>query len=222
MAKKRMKSGGYHGVQGMAFVPKAGDEYPMDGKIEMKFAKNLKLTPVLEAVEQYADNMLLFRVPRDDGYEGELGSTAPDYELEKAAGYAMEGADGLIRTNMPYYTRGALYYEFKETDISGRDSVTKVWLYNVELGKGEESFESDTKSLSFGEYKYPIRVYGDKVMASDGTKVYLDERGLDRTTAMKLCRPEDASYTAFGDEVPVPKVAATPPPAPANLKMAKA
>lgn len=204
----RTKSGGYHGVQNVVFVPKSGETYPVDGKIPMLFAQNLALNPVLEATEQYGDNVLLFRVPRDDGYEGELGSVAPDYELEKAAGYAMEGADGLIRTNMPYYTRGALYYEFKETDTTGRDSVTKVWLYNVELGKGSESYATDTKSLTFGEYKYPLRAYGDKVMNAEGTKEYLDERGLGRVAAMKVCRPEDAKYATFGDAVPVPKVAA--------------
>ena len=204
----RTKSGGYHGVQNVKFVPKTGDAYPVDGVIPMSFAKNLTLTPVLEAVEQYGDNVLLFRVPRDDGYEGELGSTAPDFELEKAAGYALEGADGLIRTNMPYYTRGALYYEFLETDTMGRDSVTKVWLYNVELGKGAESYATDTKSLTFGEYKYPLRAYGDRVKDSAGTKDYLDERGLTRVAAMKVCRPEDKSYADFGEAVPVPKMAA--------------
>lgn len=205
----RKKSGGYHGVKNLVFVPKKDGAYDITGKLPLLYAKNLSLTPVMEAVEQYADNMLLFRVPRDDGYEGELGSVAPDFELEKACGYAMEGADGLIRTNQAYYTKGALYYEFNETDDTGRDSVTKVWLYNVELGKGAENYSTDTKSLEFGEYKTPLRVYGDPVMAADGAKPYLDERGLGRTTAMKLCRPEDTeSYAAFGDAVPVPKVKA--------------
>lgn len=205
---KRKKSGGYHGVERVRFVPKAEDEYPIAGAVPMLFAKNLNLNPVLEAVEQFGDNALIFRVPKDDGYEGQLGAVAPDFELEKSAGYAMEGADGLIRTNMPYYTRGALYYEFKETDETGRDSMTKVWLYNVELGKGTENYTGDTKSISFGEYQYPIRAYGDKVMAATGNAEYRDERGLGRIAAMMICRPEDASYATFGDTVPVPKVAA--------------
>lgn len=212
MSDTRTKAGGYHGVQRMAFVPKVGDEYPMDGRLAVEHAKNLSLTPVLSAVEQYADNQLLFRVPKDDGYEGEIGSTAPDYELEKALGCAMEGVGGLIRTNLAYYQRGALYYEFLETDKTGRNSVAKVWLYNVELGKGAESLSTDTTSIEFGEYKYPIRVYGDRVMDSAGTSPYLDERGLGRLTAMKLCRPDDVGYADFEKAVPVPKVAPTAAP----------
>ena len=204
----RSKSGGYHGVERVKFVPKDTGDYPIAKAISMLYAKNLSLNPVMEAVEQYGDNTLIFRVPKDDGYEGQLGAVAPDFELEKSAGYAMEGADGLLRTNMPFYTRGALYYEFKETDATGRDSMTKVWLYNVELGKGAENYTGDTKSISFGEYQYPIRAYGDKVMTTTGDAEYRDARGLGRTVAMMICRPEDTGYATFGDAVPVPKVAA--------------
>lgn len=204
----RTKAAGYHGVQNMKFVPKVDGTYTIAKKLDVLYAKNLSLTVKLEAKEQYGDNRLLFRVPKDDGYEGEIGSTAPDYEMEKTLGMALEGADGLIRTSMAYYTRGALYYEFSETDETGRDSVTKVWLYNVELGKGSENLTGDTNSVEFGEYKYPIRVYGDKVMNNDGTEEYRDERGVGRTTCMMVCRAGDAGYGTFGDSVPALKVAA--------------
>lgn len=211
--KKREKAGGYHGVQNMKLAPKTGDTYAAE-LLPMLYAKNLSLTVVLEAVEQHADNVLTFRVPKDDGYEGEVGSTAPDPEIEKAAGYAIEGDGYLVRTNMTYYPRGALYYEFLETDAFGRDSVVKVWLYNVELGKGSESYASDSKSIEFGEYKYPIRVFGEKLMNGDGTGEYLDERGLGRRAAMCIARPGDSKYTDFGKTVPMPKLAAENPPPP--------
>lgn len=204
----RTKAAGYHGVQNMAFAARTGDAYA-SSVTKLLYAKNINPTSLLEAVEQHADNRLLFRVPNDKGYEGEIGTTAPDVEFEKQAGYAMEGANGVIKTNLAFYARGALYYEFLETDKDGVPSVAKVWLLNVEIGKGSENHSTDAGSIEFGEYKYPFRAYGDPLKNTEGTSDYLDARGLGRTAYMIVCRPGDTGYATFGATVPVPKVAAS-------------
>ena len=122
--KTRSKAAGYHGVQNMKFAPKKSGTYDT-ALLDMKYAQSINPSALLEAAEQYADNRLVCRVPSDTGYEGEVGTTAPDPELEKAAGFALEGANGLITTNIASYLRGALYYEFLELDEDGKQSVVK-------------------------------------------------------------------------------------------------
>lgn len=206
----RKKAAGYHGIQNMKFASKTADGYATE-PLALLYAKNINPTALLEAVEQHADNRLLFKVPNDTGYEGEVGTTAPDPELEKAAGYALEGANGLIGANVVKYLRGAIYYEFIENDENGTPSVAKVWLFNAEIGKGSATHSTDTKSVEFGEYKYPFTVYGDTLMDALGTKPYLDANGMGRTAFMYTARPVDEGYATFGDAVPMPKVKATAP-----------
>lgn len=206
MSKVRAKAAGYHGVQNMKFSAKEGESYGSQ-LLELRYAKNINPTAILEAVEQYADNRLLFKVPNDTGYEGEIGTTAPDPELEKAAGYALEGTNGLIGASVVKYLRGAVYYEFIENDENGTPSVVKVWLFNVEIGKGSATHATDTKSVEFGEYKYPFTVYGDTLMDSKGTSPWLDDNGMGRKAFMYTSRPGDDGYADFDKTVPAPKVA---------------
>lgn len=209
---KRAKAAAYHGIQNMKFAPRTAGAYAAGEAIQnLLYAQSINPTALLEAAEQYADNRLLFRVPNDKGYEGEIGTTAPDTELEKLSGFAAEGANGLITTNQVNYPRGALYYEFVERDIDGQASVAKVWLYNVEIGKGSGTYATSKGGVEFGTYSYPFRCYGDTLMDADGTKEFLDDKGLGRTALMYVCRVGEEGYAAFGDSVPVPKVAASSP-----------
>ena len=157
--KTRSKAAGYHGVQNMKFAPKKSGTYDT-ALLDMKYAQSINPSALLEAAEQYADNRLVCRVPSDTGYEGEVGTTAPDPELEKAAGFALEGANGLITTNIASYLRGALYYEFLELDEDGKQSVVKCWMFNVEIGKGSATYTTAKGSVEFGAYSYPFRAYG--------------------------------------------------------------
>lgn len=202
----RKKAAAYHGVQNMKFAPKTASGYGTAFALE--YAKSISLNAQVSAAEQYADNRLVCRIPSDTGYEGEVGTTAQDPELEKAAGFAIEGAGGLITGNVTSYLRGALYYEHLETDEDNVTSVVKTWLYGVEIGKGSKSHATDQASVELGSYSYPIRVYGDKLMDSAGTSEYLNERGLGMLACIYSAWPEDTGYDAFGDTVPVPKVAA--------------
>ncbi len=210
MATTRTKAAAYHGVENVKFAPKTSAGYAEDDAIlPVKYAKNLNPSSLLEAVEQYADNRLLFRVPNDKGYDVELGTTGPDGELEKAAGYAMEGASGLISVGQVAYARGALYYEFIERDETGQASKVKCWMFNVEVGKGTGTYTTDESSVTFGTYTYPMRVYGDTLMDSTGTAAYVDSKGLGRTAFLYTSRPGDTGYDTFGDSVPVPKLLAS-------------
>lgn len=205
--KTRSKAAGYHGIQNMKFAPKEAEGYAST-LLDMKYAQSINPSALLEAAEQYADNRLVCRIPNDTGYEGEIGTTAADPEVEKAAGFALEGATGLITTNIVSYLRGALYYEYLENDEDGKQSVVKVWMFNVELGKGAATHTTDKNSLEFGSYTYPFRAYGDTLMDAEGTGEYLDERGVGRKAYLYTCRYDDEGYADFGKTVPVPKVAA--------------
>lgn len=184
--KTRSKAAGYHGVQNMKFAPKKSGTYDT-ALLDMKYAQSINPSALLEAAEQYADNRLVCRVPSDTGYEGEVGTTAPDPELEKAAGFALEGANGLITTNIASYLRGALYYEFLELDEDGKQSVVKCWMFNVEIGKGSATYTTAKGSVEFGAYSYPFRAYGDPLKDSEGTDDYKDERGVGRTAYLYTC-----------------------------------
>lgn len=204
--KTRGKAAGYHGVQNMKFAPKTDGTYSSQ-LLDMKYAKSINPSALLEAAEQYADNRLVVRIPSDTGYEGEVGTTASDPELEKAAGFALEGAAGLITTDITSYLRGALYYEFLEVDEDGKQSACKVWMFNVEIGKGSQSYTTKQAGIEFGTYSYPIRCYGDTLMDAEGTSPYLDERGVGRKAFLYTARPGDTGYETFGDTVPTPQVA---------------
>lgn len=207
----RNKAAAYHGVENVKFAPKVNQGYAAgEAILKVLYAKSLNPSALLEAVEQYADDRLLFRVPNDKGYDVELGTTAPDPELDKSAGFALEGASGLLAVQMVNYARGALYYEYSERDENGVASKVKCWMFNVEIGKGSGTHATDESSVSFGTYTYPARVYGDDLMDEGGTKEYVDDNGMGRKVFMYTARPGDADYATFGDTVPVPKLAAQP------------
>lgn len=204
----RNKAVAYHGIDNVKFAPKRKGVYATE-LIPLSYAQSLGLNAKAEAAELYADNKLVCRVPSDTGYEGELGNTSPSPELEKAAGFAIEGASGLITTDIASYLRGAMYYEHQETDEDGVNRTVKTWVLNVEIGKGSKTHNTDQASVQFGSYSYPFRSYGDTLMAADGTSAWLDENGVGRKAFFYSAWPEDPDYADFGKTVPVPKVAGT-------------
>ena len=208
------KAAAYHGIEGVKFAPRGADGTYASGEkiLKVLYAKSLNPSALLEDQEMYADDRLLFRVPNDKGYDLELGTTAPDPELEMAQGFAMEGAAGLLDVNQVAYPRGALYYEHIQLDINGRPSKVKTWMLNVELGKGVNTHTTDESSVNFGATTYKGRVYGEDLMAAEGSAPYLDDNGMGRKAFMATCWPGDAGYATFGDAVPVAKVTANPNP----------
>lgn len=211
----RSKLGGYCGIENVKFSKREKGVYATK-VMNLLYAQGLKLTPKIGETPQNCDNKLLFKIPSDKGLEGELRTTAPDPELDKAAGFAIEGANGLIDVDMTSYVHGALYFEFIGHDGEGVASRVKVWLLNVELGKGEKFFNTSKESVELGDYAYSLSVNGDPMMNADGTTPYLDKRGMGHLAFQYTAYPEDPKYADFEKSVPVPTIATpvTPPETP--------
>lgn len=205
----RLKAMAYHGINNVKFAPKKAGAYATEF-IPLTYAQSFGLTSKLEGTEVHADNRMLCKIPSDTGYEGEIGTTSPSPELEKAAGFALEGANGLITTNMPNYLRGAIYYEHLEMDEDNVNRAVKTWVLNAEIGKGSKSHSTDKGSVEIGSYSYPFRCYGDKLMNAEGTAEYLDENGVGRYAFLYSAWPGDTDYADFDKTVPAPKIAPDP------------
>ena len=199
---------GFHGVEGVKYCPR------VNGKkgttiIDVPYAQNITLNTVLSNTDRHADNRLVLQIPSDDGYEGSFGASARNDDLEKAIGYLNETAAGLVKTNVPYYIRGDFFYTFKAEFEGASAQVFKVWLLNVQCGKTAENASTDTNSITFGAYEYPLRVYGDTAVTPSG-EIYVDGNGFRRVVTMMISRPGDEGYDTFGDQVPEPVMAEIP------------
>lgn len=191
MDKTREKQGGYHGVENVKFAKRENGTYSADILLVL-YAKSIKLTPKVSSTPVEADNKTLFKIPSDTGLEGELKTTAPDPELDKVVGFSIEGSSGLIDVNMTSFAKGALYFEFIGYDKDGASSRVKVWLFNVELGKGEKTYNTKKGSVELGDYAYTVSVNGDPFMSADGTTIYYDARGMDHLAFQYASYPGDA------------------------------
>lgn len=195
---------GFHGIRNAKYC-KRGETA---GTVTIiPYVKNIALNALFESVDQYANDKLILQIPRDRGYDGELGVTAPDPVLDKALGYQLDGAAGNIKVGAVKQGRFDLYYEMT-MEQSGGAKLRKVWLYNVQLGKGAENTATDAESIEFGTYTYPIRVFGTPLMAAEGDAEYVDSDGMGRTAYMIYADPDDAGYDTFGDTVPAAKIKA--------------
>lgn len=196
----------------MKFVPRNGEGgYDNEKIFDVKYAQSINPSAVLENAEQFADDRMVCRIPSDKGYEGNIGTTSQDPDIEKAAGFLFPGASGAITTDVNSYLRGALYYEFTAHKEDGTAVRVKTWMLNTEIGKGSETHTTDKKSLEFGSYEYPFHCYGDPLMAADGEKRYADENGMERTAYIYRAVPDDKGYETFEKSVPTPKVADAAP-----------
>ena len=199
---------GFHGVEGVKYCPRVNGQKGTT-MIDVPFAQSIALNTVLSNTDRHADNRLVLQIPSDDGYEGTFGASARNDDLEKALGYMNETATGLLKTNVPYYSRGDFFYTFKAEFENAPAQVYKVWLLNVQCGKTAENASTDTNSITFGAYEYPLRVYGDDAVTSSG-EAYLDSNGFRRVVTMMVSRPGDDGYDTFGNQVPSPVMAAVP------------
>ncbi len=195
---------GFHGVEGVKYCPRQNGQKGTT-MIDVPYAQNIALSAVLNNTDRYADNRLVLQIPSDDGYEGTFGASARNNDLEKALGYLNETAIGLLKTNIPYYSRGDFFYKFKAEFEGAPAQVYKVWLLNVQCGKTAENSDTDTNSITFGAFEYPIRVYGDDAVTSED-EPYLDENGFKRVVTMIVSRPGDSGYETFEDTVPEPVI----------------
>lgn len=196
----------------MKFAPKKADGgYDNENILDVRYAQSINPSSVMEDAEQFADDRMVCRIPSDMGYDGAIGTTSQDPDIEEAAGFLVDGANGAITTDVTSYLRGALYYEFIAHGEGGKAVKVKSWMLNTEIGKGNETHTTDKKSVEFGSYEYPFHCYGDPLMAADGEARYVDENGMERTAYIYRAVPGDEGYETFEKSVPTPKVAADAP-----------
>lgn len=194
---------GYHSAENGKYVVKGNTEV-----VDQDYVTAIALDPQINETAQYGSGKLLGKFKKDNGYTGNIGVTAQDHKLEQAIGRTMPLAVGVGTVGGANTKRlDGYYYEFKEETESGTQQV-KVWLLDVEIGASSINHATDKESLEFGEYSYPITVYGRPLMQNDGTTEYIDDKGVGRQCFMVTCRPNEAGYNDFGKAVPVPKVSA--------------
>lgn len=187
---------GYHNIKNAGYIAEETVK-------SIAYAKSLKIDPQIGSATQYANGRLVAKITSDSGFDGEIGVTAQDEELEKAVGRTVtltNGSKAIVGGANPKRLKG-LYYEFEEEAESGTRSTVKVWLHNVEIGASSFNHSTDSDKVDFGDYSYPITVYGDPLMSSDSEK-YVDDHGVGRTCFMSISRPGDTGYLEFGSSIP--------------------
>lgn len=185
--------------------------YALEGEItdviKQDYVTAIALDPQINETPQYASGKLLGKFKKDNGYTGNIGVTAQDLTLEESIGRTVALTTGVGTVGGAASKRLAgYYYEFKEETADRKTQQVKVWLLNVEIGASSINHATDKESLEFGEYSYPITVYGVPLKDSKGAE-YLDENGVGRQCFMVTCRPDDVGYKDFGKAVPVPTIA---------------
>lgn len=204
----KKQAAGYHGIQNAKYSVRTTDGAPGTQINPFAYAKAVSLEPSLETEAIYANNSAIFSAVSDQGYKGNFGTTAQDRGFEEAVGMLLPLDGGTADINLISLKRFDFYYEYSEKTSGGHSYVVKVWLLGCEASKAAKSHETDTTKATFGEYSYPLTIFGDKVRASDGTAIYRDASGNELTATRIIAVPTDTGYASFGDTVPVPKVTA--------------
>lgn len=197
-----MQAAGYHGADNAKYKL-AGSGTAVQS---MEYLKSVALDRQINTTPQFANNRQVLKIATDNGYTGSIGTTGRDQELEKALGMIMPlsgGVTGVVSRAGSKRLEG-LYYEYKES-YDNVEKTVKVWLLNVELNEPNLNNASDADSVEFGDYTYPLTVYGTRVKAAAGDDDYVDENGNKLDCYMVICAPGEEGYATFGDTVPVPK-----------------
>lgn len=174
---------------------------------ELGKSKTLSLNPLFNKQEVYADDEVVVSVPSDKGYDGSYGCTGQNTEFEKAIGQLTALGENIGGVEVVDLQRFDMYYEHTVKPVKGKSYVVKTWLLNMEANKPSIQNDTNTENLTIGQYQYPIKVYGDRVMTNDGTKVYTDERGFEKKCFLIRSVPGDSNYETFAESVPEPKAA---------------
>lgn len=198
----------YHGISGLKYAVRDNDNKPGTKIENFPYAKSIGVEPQVEEEKIYANDMQIGVCISEQGSTGELGTTAQDRNFEKAIGHIIDIENGTADVNLISNKRVDFFYKYKEKTASGTEFVVKVWLLNVEVSKASKSHESDENTAKLGEYKYPITAYGDKLKNTEGTEIYVDADGNERTVTRIISVPSDKGYADFEKTVPIPKMVA--------------
>jgi len=198
----KTQAAGSHGVDALGYEVRT-DTKPIP-KVNVPYVKSINLNTVLEDVTQYANNVRILLLPSDQGFNGSIGVTDADPVLDEAQGYSVTTDDGnILALDASTYKANNIYYEFKRVFAGGISKTVKAWLYNVKIGKSNKTHNTDTNTITFTDYEYPIDVLGDPALNADGSE-YRDENGNKRKAFMILAYPDDANYEGFEDACPDP------------------
>ena len=205
MADKK-QAAAYHGAENGKYALRGADGTPGETVEIFQYLKSVAYDPDVDTQEIYANDCKIMSIISDQGYTGSIGTTAQDRAFEEALGHLLT-LDGMIAdVNSNGFNRIDFYYEYKEETPNGTPYMVKVWILNLEVSKSSKENKTDEKSVSIGEYSYPITIYGDKVKSADGSAVYRDANGMEWIATRLIAVPGDTAYETFGDSVPVPKV----------------
>lgn len=103
--------------------------------------------------------------------------------------------------------RVSIYFETIVNYENGTNEVVKTWLLNVGVSEPESiEHNTDTDSVTFGSYAYPITVYGEILKAASGDNDYVDAKGFKHRVFRLDSYPGDEGYANFGASVPEPKM----------------
>lgn len=204
MANKQ--GAGFHGVDSPKYAVLGGDAATVK---DAAYVVGVSLSRQISKTQKYANNRMVCEIASDNGYTGTINTTAPELDLETALGMVMNVAGGaravVSRGSTP---RADVYFETIVNYEDGTNEVVKTWLLNVAISEPESiEHSTDTNSATFGDYAYPITVYGEMLKASTGDADYVDDKGFKRRVYRLDSYPGDEGYTSFGSTVPAPKMA---------------
>ncbi len=206
------KAASFHGIDAVKSVKRiAGVSGDIASAIDVKYAINLAQSPEVNEQAAYRDNRKVVTRTSNQGYTGTFGFGAQDVQLETAAGIAMNVASGgVARTSSSGAERFDTYYEFIESLEGAADVKVRAWMLNHSWGTPEENHDTDEDSIQFGEYIYPITIFGDPALKESEGELWHDANGMGTTVTHIYSRPGDVGYEEFANSVPEPVVAVLP------------
>ena len=181
----------------------------------LPYAISLVLNPAFSVQDRYADDRKIIAIPSDQGYTGTYGCTGQDVDFELDLGQLIALDNGTIAAvKVTYMERFDLYFEYTVHPTGARAFTVKAWVLGVELGKPSMTHNTNTESVTMGDYQYPLTAYGETVMG-ENDEPYRDAEGFERVALIVKSVPGDADYANFHKAPPEPvKTGATPTPTP--------
>lgn len=196
----KKQAAAFHGIRTLKYAIRSADSKSGTPK-QLPYAKSISFDTQIDSEPIYANDRTILAAVSDQGYTGNIGTTAPDTELETALGQSMAINGNTADVKINGYNRADIYYEFTQKTENGINYVVKVWVFNVEIGKASKTHETDENTPKIGEYQYPTTVYGDELQTING-EPYEDENGNRKAILRLISYPDDENYATFGNSVP--------------------
>ena len=214
------QSAGYHGIKNAKYAIREELDTVGIVVVPIEYAKSISFDPTIEQQPVYFNDTKIMAIVSDQGYTGAFGTSAQDRGFETALEHIAPVSNGIADIMLNGLKRFDMYYEYQEKSKSGIKFTVKVWVLNVETTKSAKAHNTDTNSVTLGEYSYPMTVYGDKIKNATGDEIYRDENGNEITATRIISVPSDTGYADFDKTVPVAKMPTPIPPAKTVMKNA--